>query len=75
MNFSHMRNRLLFATRNDPPILGIHKTSEEVRNCTGKTRGSYGKSKVTAPATDEYSVSEPALTAPSDIVEGGAENV
>lgn len=75
MNFSHMRNRLLFATRNDPPILGIPKSSEDVRNCTGKMRGSYRKSKVQHRSTDKQSVSEPAPAAPSDIVKGGVENV
>lgn len=42
-NFHHLRNRLLFATRIDPPILGVPKTAEEVRNYTGKKRGSYTK--------------------------------
>ena len=42
-NFDHMRNRLLFATRNDPPILGIPKTVEEIHNYTDRKRGSYKK--------------------------------
>lgn len=41
MNFSHMRNRLLFGTRIDPPILGAPKTPEETKNSTGKKRSPY----------------------------------
>lgn len=42
-NFNHMRNRLLFATRDDPPILGTPKSADEVKNYTGKKRGPYKK--------------------------------
>ena len=75
MNFSHMRNRLLFAARHEAPILGIPKTLEEVRNRTGKTRGPYRKYKAVNPAADEHSVSEPAPAAPSVPAEGGTGNV
>ena len=34
-NFDHMRNRLLFATRTDPAILGVPKTDAEVKHYTG----------------------------------------
>lgn len=40
-NFDHMRNRLLYATRTDPAILGIPKTLEEIRKPTGIKRGPY----------------------------------
>ena len=42
-NFKHMRNRLLFATRNDPPILGVPKSPEAIHNYTSVKRGSYKK--------------------------------
>lgn len=42
-NFSHFRNRLLFATRKEAPLLGTPKTAKEVRNKTGLRRGSYKK--------------------------------
>lgn len=42
-NFNHMRNRLLFATRDDSPILGTPKSADEVKNYTGKKRGPYKK--------------------------------
>ena len=42
-NFSHMRNRLLFATRDDPPILGVPKSAEAAHNYTGIKRGPYNK--------------------------------
>ena len=42
-NFDHMRNRLLFATRDAPAILGIPKTNEEAHHYTGLHRGPYKK--------------------------------
>ena len=75
MNFSHMRNRLLFATRHNPPVLGCPKTAEEVRTRTGKTRGPCRKSKDDQPAADEHAVSGSTPAAPSDSAEGGPENV
>ena len=42
-NFNNMRNRLLFATRDDPPILGTPKSADKVKNYTGKKRGPYKK--------------------------------
>lgn len=43
-NFSFTRNRLLWACRKDPPILGVPKTPQE-RHTAGKERGSYKKKK------------------------------
>ncbi len=74
-NFSHMRDRLLFAERHDPPILGIPKTSGEVRNLTGKKRISYSKTNAAAPVTDGPSVSETGAVTPDDDPKGGYENV
>ena len=42
-NFEHFRNRLLFATRKDAPILAVPKTRSEILNYTGHVRGSYQK--------------------------------
>ena len=42
-NFDHIRNRLLFATRNDPAILGVPKTSKEIHHYTELHRGLYKK--------------------------------
>ena len=42
-NFNHMRNRLLFATRNEAPLLGLPKSKEEIHNYTGIKRGAYKK--------------------------------
>ena len=42
-NFSHFRNRLLFATRREAPLLGTPKTAKEIHNKTGLRRGSYKK--------------------------------
>lgn len=72
-NFSHMRNRLLFAQRHEPPIMGIPKTSEEVRNHTGIKRGSYNKTCTATPVLDDSSVSAKG-TVVSD-GEGDTENV
>lgn len=43
LNFEHVRNRILFATRKDAPILAVPKTTKEVTFKTGKTRGPYKK--------------------------------
>ena len=45
-NFSHMRNRLLFATRTDPSILGVPKSPKEIQTPTGKKRESYDKATI-----------------------------
>ena len=42
-NFSFVRNRLLWATRDDASILGVPKTPEQVHRYTGKKRGPYNK--------------------------------
>ena len=42
-SFAHIRNRFLFASRKDAPILASPKTANEVRNITGKKRGPYRK--------------------------------
>ncbi len=42
-NPEHARNRILFAMRNDAPILGIPKDSKDVCTHTGKRRGPYTK--------------------------------
>lgn len=42
-SFAHIRNRFLFSTRENAPILASPKKSEDVKNITGKTRGSYRK--------------------------------
>ena len=70
-----MRNRLLFAERHDPPILGIPKTYGEVRNLTGRKRGSYNKTYVTEPTTDEPSVSGTGPVTPDDDQKGDYEDV
>ena len=64
-----MRNRLLFAERHGPPILGIPKTYGEVRNLTGRKRGSY------KPTTDEPSVSGTGPVTPDDDQKGDYEDV
>ena len=74
-NFNHMRNRLLFAERHDPPILGIPKTYGEVRNLTGRKRGSYNKTYVAEPTTDETSASGTSPVTPDDDPKGGYEDV
>ena len=42
-SFTHIRNRFLFAARENAPILASPKKSEDVKNNTGKTRGPYKK--------------------------------
>lgn len=42
-SFAHIRNRFLFSTRENAPILASPKKSEDMKNITGKTRGSYRK--------------------------------
>lgn len=42
-NFEHIRNRFLFARRQNAHIRGIPKSREEVRLKTGITRGAYKK--------------------------------
>lgn len=74
-NFNHMRNRLLFAERHGPPILGIPKTYGEVRNLTGRKRGSYNKTYVAEPTTDEPSVSGTGPVTPDDDQKGDYEDV
>ena len=70
-----MRNRLLFAERHDPPVLGIPKTQEEVRNHAGLKRGPYHKTNAVVPLTDEAAFPE-TDTVSSDVhPKGGTENV
>lgn len=42
-NFNYTRNRILWATREDAPILAVPKTRNEVQTITGKARGKYNK--------------------------------
>lgn len=42
-NFDYTRNRILWATRENPPYLGIPKTREQVHAYRGKKRGKYKK--------------------------------
>ena len=44
-NFTFVRNRILFATRDKAPILAIPKSKEEVATHTGIKRGKYKKHK------------------------------
>ena len=43
LNFEHARNRFLFATRMNAPILAAPKEKEDIMNPTGKERGCYRK--------------------------------
>lgn len=43
-NFEHVRQRVLFACRKEPPIRAIPKPLIEVLNPTGVKRGPYKKS-------------------------------
>lgn len=40
-NFLYTRNRILWATRDNPSILAEPRTKDEIHNCTGKKRGPY----------------------------------
>jgi len=42
-SFPHIRNRFLFATRKNAPVLASPKKTKDVKNITGKTRGPYKK--------------------------------
>lgn len=44
-NFDYVKNRLIWNSRDDEPILAIPKTYSEIKNLykTNKTRGSYNK--------------------------------
>ena len=42
-NFDHIRNRLLFSTRTNPPILGTPRPLTDFKKKTGKKRGPYNK--------------------------------
>lgn len=42
-DFEFTRNRILWATRENPSMLGVPKSYEEVIRSTGKTRGPYNK--------------------------------
>ena len=44
-NFDYTRNRILWATRINPPILGIPKTYQQIHSYRGKKRGKYNKKK------------------------------
>lgn len=74
-NFNHMRNRLLFAQRHNPPILGIPKTSEEIRNHTGIKRGPYNKTDTVASVTNGSSVYATSDVVSDNAVKGESENI
>lgn len=74
-NFNHMRNRLLFAQRHNPPILGISKTSEEIRNHTGIKRGPYNKTDTVASVTNGSSVYATSDVVSDNAVKGESENI
>ena len=40
-NFEYTRNRILWATRIDPPLLAVPRSDEEIHQRKGKHRGSY----------------------------------
>jgi len=42
-NFEYARNRILWATRIDPPLLAVPRTDEDIHQRKGKPRGSYKK--------------------------------
>ena len=42
-NFEYNRNRILWATRINPPLLAIPRTDDEIHQKKGKPRGSYKK--------------------------------
>ena len=42
-DFEYTRNRILWATRENPPILAIPRSDKEVRVNVGKERGEYNK--------------------------------
>ena len=44
-DFNYTRNRILWATRENPSIRGIPKSKDEIKKNKGKKRGSYNKKK------------------------------
>ena len=42
-DFEYTRNRILWATRENPPILAVPRSDKEVRVNIGKERGEYSK--------------------------------
>ena len=42
-NFNYTRNRILWSTRDNPPIQAVPKSSKEVHSFKGKKRSSYNK--------------------------------
>ncbi len=42
-NFDYTRNRILWSTRNNPPIRGVPKTRDQIHSYDGKPRGKYNK--------------------------------
>ena len=42
-NFDFVRNRILWATRKDPHMLGNPRTEEEIHTYTNEKRGPYKK--------------------------------
>ena len=44
-NFDYTRNRILWATRKNPSILGKPKSYEEIHSYRGRKRGPYKKNK------------------------------
>ena len=44
-HFNYTRNRILWATRDNPSIRGIPKSNNEIKKNKGKKRGPYNKKK------------------------------
>ena len=44
-DFNYTRNRILWATRDNPSVRGIPKPKDEIKKNKGKKRGSYNKKK------------------------------
>lgn len=44
-DFNYTRNRILWATRDNPSVRGIPKSKDEIKKNKGKKRGSYNKKK------------------------------
>ena len=44
-DFNYTRNRILWATRDNPSVRGIPKSNNEIKKNKGKKRGPYNKKK------------------------------
>ena len=44
-DFNYTRNRILWATRDNPSVRGIPKPKDEIKKNKGKKRGPYNKKK------------------------------